>query len=242
MLKTVHSVLLAAITTALVLGWSALAGNRDVPSVPARTLSPPDIVGLAEVIDGDTIEIAGERIRLEGIDAPEQGQTCPRRWAGTWACGREATKALMAMAEGREVGCVGRSIDRYGRRLATCFADGLDVNAQMVRMGMAWAFVRYSAAYVGEETEARRAGRGIWQAPAMPAWDFRAQQWARAGTVQRRSDDCLIKGNVSNNGRVYHMPWSPWYDRIVMDGAGGKRWFCDEAEATAAGWRPASGS
>ena len=44
---------------------------------------------------------------------------------------------------------------------------------------------------------------------------------------------------MTGKGRIYHLPWSPWYDNVKMDGDRGKRWFCTEAEALAAGWRPA---
>ena len=50
-------------------------------------------------------------------------------------------------------------------------------------------------------------------------------------------ENAMIKGNVTANGRIYHLPWSPWYNRIRMDGTKGKRWFCSEKEAIAAGWR-----
>ncbi len=52
-----------------------------------------DITGPARIIDGDTIDIAGERIRLHGIDAPESGQTCVADGV-TWPCGQSATAAL----------------------------------------------------------------------------------------------------------------------------------------------------
>ena len=52
-------------------------------------------------------------------------------------------------------------------------------------------------------------------------------------------DGCAIKGNVTRNGRIYHMPWSPWYGQVTIDETQGKRWFCSETEAMAAGWRPA---
>ena len=51
---------------------------------------------------------------------------------------------------------------------------------------------------------------------------------------------CAIKGNVSANGRIYHMPWDPWYEKVKMDERRGKRWFCSQEEAASAGWRPAS--
>ena len=51
---------------------------------------------------------------------------------------------------------------------------------------------------------------------------------------------CAIKGNISSRGRIYHMPWDPWYDSVNMDVNKGKRWFCSEDEAIRAGWRHAS--
>ena len=111
-----------------------------------------------------------------------------------------------------------------------------DINAEMVRLGMAWAFVRYSQVYVGLEAEARHAHAGIWDGDATPAWDYRAGRWQEAQAAT--PSGCVIKGNVNGNGRIYHMPWSPWYEKVRMDGHG-KRWFCSEAEAVEAGWRPA---
>ena len=197
-----------------------------------------DIVGLARIVDGDTLVVSETRIRLEGIDAPEAGQTCGRRLAGWWACGTEATAALASLIEGKPVRCLQRGRDKYGRALATCFLGAQDVNAWMVQHGHAWAFVRYSTTYVREEAEARAALRGVWQGASVPAWEYRAQRWA--GVEQQAPQGCAIKGNVTAHGKIYHMPWSPWYARIKMDPDKGKRWFCTEAEAAAAGWRPAN--
>jgi endonuclease YncB( thermonuclease family) len=196
----------------------------------------PGIAGLARVVDGDTIVVGETRIRLEGIDAPEAGQTCGRSVVGWWACGTEATAALARLVEGKSIRCEPQGLDKYGRTLAVCFVGGEDVNAWMVRQGLAWAFVRYSQRYVQQEAEARARRVGVWQGQAMPPWDYRAQRWTRAepGAPQ----GCAIKGNVTAHGKIYHMPWSPWYDRIKMDPEKGRRWFCTEAEAVAAGWRP----
>ena len=110
----------------------------------------------------------------------------------------------------------------------------------MVRQGWAWAFVRYSTSYVPEEAAAKAEGLGIWQGEAMPAWEFRSRRWATAEPAAPQG--CAIKGNITKHGRIYHMPWSPWYAQIRMEaGDKGKRWFCTEAEAVAAGWRPVMG-
>jgi endonuclease YncB( thermonuclease family) len=194
------------------------------------------IAGPAKVVDGDTIAVNGARIRLEGIDAPEAGQTCRRRPSGDWPCGTEAMVALAGLIEGKLVRCEPRGRDRYGRMLGVCFLGAEDVSAWMVRRGHAWAFVRYSQRYVAEERQARAQGLGIWQGEATPAWEYRARRWATA--EPRGPQGCAIKGNVTARGRIYHMPWSLWYRKINMDAGNGRRWFCTEAEALAAGWRP----
>ena len=195
-----------------------------------------DLAGVAKVVDGDTLAIGGTRIRLEGIDAPEAGQTCRRRLLGHWACGTDATNALARLVDGKALRCEPRGLDKYGRTLGVCFLDALDVNAWMVRNGNAWAFVKYSKSYVKEEAQARELRVGIWQGEAMPAWEYREQRWAAA--EPQAPQGCAIKGNITANGRIYHMPWSPWYAQIRMDPDKGRRWFCTEAEAVAAGWRP----
>ncbi len=201
------------------------------------------ISGQASVVDGDTVDIGDTRIRLEGIDAPESGQRCPSRIIGTWRCGRSATRALEKMIGTAPLTCEGRGTDRYGRMIGVCFAHGKDINAEMVRAGHAWAFVKYSDTYTAEEAAARSARAGIWAAdtPAQPAWDYRARRWSSAET--QAPSGCAIKGNISQSGdRIYHTPWSPWYDKVRISEPAGERWFCSEGEAAAAGWRPAAGA
>lgn len=167
--------------------WTAVialvaAGLFALPSaVSSRTSDDGAAVvsGRAKVLDGDTIEIAGTRIRLEGIDAPESSQMCSRKGAGLWPCGAEATAHLKRLTSGRRVVCESAGEDYYGRMLGWCAVDGLDINAEMVRSGFAWAFVRYSTRYVAAEREARRAEAGIWQGEAEPAWAFRERRRAQ---------------------------------------------------------------
>ncbi|KAB2920799.1 MAG: thermonuclease family protein [Hyphomicrobiaceae bacterium] len=194
------------------------------------------ITGIARVVDGDTITVGDTRVRLEGIDAPEAAQTCKRRWVGSWSCGSAATTELARLVDGKQVVCERQGLDKYGRTLGVCFADGQDINASMVRRGYAWAFTKYSARYVREEASARVEGLGIWQGEATPAWEFRQQRWS--SVEHDAPGGCAIKGNITKNGKIYHMPWSPWYAQIKIEPEKGKRWFCTEAEAVAAGWRP----
>jgi len=210
-----------------------------VAAIPARdTVAREALSGVPRVVDGDTVDIRGERVRLEGIDAPEISQTCPRRLFGSWACGKAAAKELERLIGGRRLTCDSRGTDRYGRMLGICYVDGRDINKEMVREGYAWAFVKYSTSYVHEETEARQERVGIWRGgKAEPPWEYREQRWA--GAEQVAPDGCAIKGNVTKNGHIYHMPWSPWYGKVKVEPNKGERWFCSESEALAAGWRPA---
>jgi len=127
---------------------------------------------------------------------------------------------------------------RYGRTVARCLLGELDIEAEMVRRGLAWAFVKYSRDYVAQEAEARAAHRGIWQADTQTAWDFRATRWAEYD--RSAPAGCAIKGNVNGYGeKIYHVPWGRDYAKVKMDLTKGKRWFCSEGEAALAGWRPA---
>ncbi len=148
--------LIAAALLALVLGAGARA----------------DIVGDARVIDGDTLEIAGERIRLHGIDAPETRQTCEVGGL-PWLCGESATLALQHETVGRPVTCKGEKRDRYGRIIAVCYSGDRDLNAMMVREGWALAYRRFAKDYVADEIAARDALRGIWRADFLEPWKWR---------------------------------------------------------------------
>ncbi|HWK39842.1 MAG TPA: thermonuclease family protein [Hyphomicrobium sp.] len=220
-------------------GVLALAVLSLIPlrTTVARSAHDADaLVGVAHVIDGDTLEIAGERVRLEGIDAPEIAQTCGRNPSGTWKCGAAAADRLAELVRGHTVTCENRGYDKYGRVLGICFVDGHDMNAEMVREGLAWAFVRYSQTYVREEAQARAARVGIWQGEAAPAWEYREHRWVSA--EDGAPSGCAIKGNITAHGRIYYMPWSPWYGNVKIEPEKGERWFCSEGQAIAAGWRP----
>ena len=132
------------------------------------------IEGRASVIDGDTIEIHGERIRLEGIDAPESNQPCTHKDTGqTWRCGQRAAIWLSDTIGAETVICVEAGRDRWQRMLAHCTVGGNDIGAELVRNGWAMAFVRYSKEYVQQEAEARTARAGIWASEFDPPWDWR---------------------------------------------------------------------
>jgi len=193
-----------------------------------------EVGGVVRVVDGDSLRIGQVDVRLFGIDAPERGQTCERD-GKPWACGDWAAEALAALVRGRSVSCERLGTDRYGRMLGACRADGQDLNAALVRQGAAFAYRRYSTAYVVEERAARAAGRGIWAGTAEPPEAYRR----RIETAATADGDCRIKGNISAGGRIYHLPGQAHYDATRVDTRAGERWFCTEAEARAAGWRAA---
>jgi endonuclease YncB( thermonuclease family) len=128
-----------------------------VAMLVSRESSTQWVKGQADVIDGDSLRIAGREIRLEGIDAPEYHQTCREDGVET-PCGRQARDRLAGMVGRGSIACAVDGHDRYGRDLAVCRVGELEINAAMVRQGAAVSFGRYDA----EEAEARAAGRGIW--------------------------------------------------------------------------------
>lgn len=142
---------------ALALWWSA---TRD------------DISGRAVVSDGDTITLAGERIRIYGIDAPELGQTCRNAAGAVYDCGRLAQAELQRIARS-EISCDAVETDQYDRTVAICYAGGVDVGAAMVSSGWARAYLSYSLRYAAEETRARAAKRGMWASEFDDPWAYR---------------------------------------------------------------------
>ena len=207
---------------------------------PSAHASRPTLSGRARVVDGDTLEVSGKRIRLHGVDAPESRQSCvagDRRWE----CGERATRALAGRIGGRTVSCEERDRDRYGRIVAVCSNAGEDVNAWMVSQGLALAYRRYSRDYVGKEADARAARRGIWRGDFVAPRDWRRGvrlAGTRPAPKSAAGAGCRIKGNIGRDGsRIYHVPGGQSYERTRIDTSRGERWFCTEAEARAAGWR-----
>ncbi|WP_140846716.1 thermonuclease family protein [Paracoccus sp. FO-3] len=142
-------------------------------SLLLATAVQADIAGTVSVIDGDTIEIHGQRIRLHGIDALESRQLCVRPDGRNWRCGSAGANELAAMIARRPVSCTTRDIDRYGRVVAVCHVGRQDINAWMVEQGWAVAYRQYSTDYLDEEAAARQARRGIWSSQFDMPWDWR---------------------------------------------------------------------
>jgi endonuclease YncB( thermonuclease family) len=134
---------------------------REPVAAPPRT--GPSIVGRAKVLDGDSLEIAGERIRLFGIDAPEGRQECRDASNRPYPCGRESARALASEVAGRTVECTPVAHDRYEREVAVCTTAGRDLSESMVRSGHALELAQHSRGrYSAAEREARNEKRGLW--------------------------------------------------------------------------------
>lgn len=126
---------------------------------------------VVKVIDGDTFDLLTEektiRVRMFGIDSPERGQAYNVK-------AKEFTASVIA---GKEIKVSIHNKDRYGRFVCDVYLlDGTYVNAEIVKAGYAWHFVRYSndPQLAKAEDEARNDKRGLWKdSDPMPPWEYR---------------------------------------------------------------------
>ena len=150
---------IAAVVSFAVQRW----GKVDAPRERAPAEAGTPISGRAKIINGDSLEVAGERIRLFGIDAPEGRQQCRGANGQDYACGREAARILAALVGGRPGSCTLVTHDQYARDVATSEAKGHDLGEAMVRTGYARDYARHSKGrYAAAERDARAAKRGMW--------------------------------------------------------------------------------
>ena len=201
---------------------------------------------VTRVWDGDTVTLTvdgkAHRVRLAAIDAPEQGQPFSSR----------ARSELSRLVLHKRARLEFETTDPYGRLVGRLWVqpggcpgcgETLDAGLAMLTVGLAWWYRRYAdeqtpearGQYEFAEYEAKAKGVGLWSDsdPVAP-WDFK-----QAKRNQPERADCRIKGNLSDNGRIYHVPGQRYYDQTIITPAKGERWFCTEAEAKAAGWRRA---
>ena len=188
------------------------------------------VVGIS---DGDTFTLLTAdkqqvKVRLAEIDAPESGQPY----------GDKSKQTLSGLIFSKDVRVVVQTTDRYGRTVGRPYVGDLDVCAEMVRVGAAWAYREYlrDRSLLTIESDAKAGKRGIWglsEAQNVPPWE-----WRRSGGQNAISNGCQIKGNINSKGdRIYHVPGSRSYGATRINESKGERWFCSEAEARAAGWR-----
>ena len=131
-----------------------------------------NIYGKPKIIDGDTLHINNNKIRLHAIDAPEINQTCTKNKI-IWNCGIESTKFLKEIIDGKKIKCKKKEKDKYKRDIGVCYkwqksflwrksTDKIDLNREMVLNGWAIAYRFYSLDYVNEEKIAKNNKIGIW--------------------------------------------------------------------------------
>jgi endonuclease YncB( thermonuclease family) len=165
-------------TIALAAAYIASSAVAEA-AAPHNSTPEIDLVGHASVIDGDTIEIHGARIRLWGVDAPESDQLCRNGDSDPYQCGRTAAAALAALftAVPRPVTCKPTGRDQYGRTVTVCVLgeSGPDLGQWLVANGHALDWPQYSkGTYNAAQQEAQKAERGIWVGSFIEPWKYRA--------------------------------------------------------------------
>lgn len=154
---------------------SAAVLTAALAAVSPAAASP--LIGQASVIDGDTIEIHGQRIRLDAIDAPESRQFCKDAAGADYRCGQVASFALADKIGRHVVTCDNHGRDRYGRSLSYCSVEGADLGAWLVERGLAVEYRRYSdGRYQAAEDRAKAAHAGLWAGVFEWPWEWRRDQ------------------------------------------------------------------
>lgn len=138
------------------LAGAVLSSNLFGHAVPSPTHVSADAHNIA-IIDGDTLRLDGQVIRLRGVEAPDRGDQC----LGGMDCGGAATTALAGLVRGRRVECLLRDHDGAGRPYADCNASGTDLSRAIVASG--WARAQPGAPELADlELRARRQRAGLW--------------------------------------------------------------------------------
>jgi endonuclease YncB( thermonuclease family) len=138
-------------------------------------LRAEELIGQASVIDGDTLEIHGNRIRIFGIDAPESDQLCRNEDSVQYRCGKEASNALYDLIDRRPVSCIEVDRDRYNRAVAVCTVGEIDIADWLVGNGFALDWPKYSkGGYATQQIAAQRGSRGMWAGSFKEPWVYRA--------------------------------------------------------------------
>lgn len=218
-----------------------------VPALHAQSMTGPAIA-----IDGDTIDVTGQKVRLYGIDAPELRQTCVRDGV-TWPCGVQAREQLASLLIGGEVQCQGLPSAGGGMLAARCAVGDSDLGEGMVASGFATVAGEGEADYADMAVRVQTRKIGIWAGTfdAPHAWRKAhpeaapkmgpAQRTAAPGPSRKVYRDmlgCAVKGNYSRrlSEYIYYLPGMKYYD-----GTRPEMIFCTEAEAQAAGFRRSRG-
>lgn len=146
-----------------------------LPTPPSHSNRLRLITGVPEIIDADTMQISGERVELEGIDALEANQECEKDDKKE-PCGQQALDALTKYIKGQPVSCVSEGRIKNRQVLVTCFLKNQDVNAWLVLQGHAFAYPKHSTRYQREEDEAKQGKSGAWALEFEYPWIWRNMQ------------------------------------------------------------------
>lgn len=140
----------------------------------SSTAHADTIAGRASVIDGDTIDIHGQRIRILDVDAPESRQTCQDQDGKDWRCGQKAALALSDWIGAHPVTCETTRKDKFHRWLARCTVAGQDLGEWMAAQGWVVPFRDCKCEMVRAASgHARLEKTGIWQGWFMMPWEWR---------------------------------------------------------------------
>jgi len=158
------------------------SGATGVDAITQEHSGRGAIVGRVSVIDGDTLELRGKRVRLWGIDAPESLQMCSKD-GRPWRCGTDAANALSERINNQLVACYDKGLDRYNRMLGQCFIGQIDLNGWLVRQGWAFSYRQATNMYTSRESMAKFQRIGIWRDGGVEApWEWRKAH-PRASTI-----------------------------------------------------------
>ena len=175
-------VLVVGILVYLYVNRQHIHSVESVVSLAMTSLSLPDVTkppqqsGQAQIIDGDTLSLSGQKIRLYGIDAPEMAQKCQDANRQRYHCGQRSKEALRALVDQQTVRCHAKAKDKYGRVVAICVAGSTEINRWMVRHGHAVAYRSITKAYVAEEEIAKSQRLGLWSGSFKLPWLWRKTQ------------------------------------------------------------------
>lgn len=133
--------------------------------------------GKVFVIDGDSLKVGGKEVRLFGIDAPEYSQTCLDLQNEEYACGLISVDFTRKLASGKNAECVYAEKDKYDRYLGKCFVDGVSINEELIKNGMAviYNFTESDEAMDKFEAEAKKKKLGIWRGAFQLPKDYRKE-------------------------------------------------------------------
>lgn len=144
----------------------ATSKNNSSPNKAKQSLDfDKELTGIARVVDGDSIFVDKNEIRLFGLDAPEYRQTCFNAKNQEYDCGKLSTKFLKKLINGKKVSCFYAEKDVYNRFLAKCFLGKISINHEIVKNGMAviYDFNVASDEIIKIENQAKIQKLGIWQ-------------------------------------------------------------------------------